>query len=529
MFDQIFNRRRALIGALFALAIGLAFIGGANRLSTAHAQSQDYQQDIQGQVIAGSQLRIYVLDWQDKQPWTGSIDGPSGSIPWSPVNVWTSVTFAHFSTGFEGGTYTINPGSPIAPGWHVAGYRTFPDGSLGGCAEPGAAFTDSASVTISDQEPVWGVCIAVERDGAIFGSTLNVTFVGDPPPGSWTGSISGPNAIHYSLADVNDWENSGTVHNLVPGTWNVYPANEPKPGYTVVGYYKFESDDPEPVCPSNHAAYTLGAYSVNVTPGHSHWVVCVRVAPFIPSSSLTLGFLALAPADNAWEGTVTGPSGIAWPWLVLGIHGLNFMGGRHDIVAGTYSVVAGKPVQPGWVVTGYSSYETTQFLQPCPLDPAAYKPSPKPVTFSDQHPNWGICVRVEKSPEPTATPTVPASTPTMVAPPEFTFGWPYVEPTSTASPTVPAKPATPAPTQTPTSTTSATTVPATATDSPPRPVDENAGGSTQNTSSAPLPPNTGTGAARTNTNSLFLALGLLFLGGSGLTLAAHRLPGRPKR
>ena len=252
MFNHLlFNRRRALIGALFAFTIGLAFIGGANRLSTAHAQSQDYQQDIQNQVIAGSQLRVLILDWQDDQPWTGSIDGPSGSIPWDAPSKWgTDLSQLNFLTDLEAGTYTIHPGAPIAAGWHVAGYFIYPNAGSGGCPqEPTNAFTQTGTVTFSDQHPVWGICIAVERDAAVFGSTLNVTFVTDAPGGNWAGEVKGPNSISYPLKDVS-WNYSGAIHNLVPGTWNVYPANEPKPGYTVVGYYKFESDDPYPVCPS---------------------------------------------------------------------------------------------------------------------------------------------------------------------------------------------------------------------------------------------------------------------------------------
>ncbi|MGE0599589.1 MAG: hypothetical protein AB7J35_05895 [Dehalococcoidia bacterium] len=261
-------------------------------------------------------------------------------------------------------------------------------------------------------------------------------------------------------------------------------------------------------------------------------------AQSLPNSSLTLGIKAIGgDGDNSWQGTVTGPNGFVRAWSQLQIGGPNYMGGQHDMVAGTYSVVAGNPVRPGWIVTGYARYETSQFLQACPVDSSAYKPTPKPVTFSDQHPNWGICVRVQKTPPPTPTVAVPTATPTVFEPPVIVIDWPEQIPTAAASATPPAKTATPTPSpaQPPagTSTDSPDSGPARATESPARPADENSGGTTHTTNadptSAPLPPSTGNSADRATQDSVYLAFGLLLLGGSVLIVAANRLPGRPRR
>ena len=352
--------------------------------------------------------------------------------------------------------------------------------------------------------------------------------VTDGWPIKWDGTVTGPDTYSASFWSIGlgGAAHFSTLFNLAYGTWSVSAKNPPAPGYTLKGYTVIDSGGFSN-CPNDPASYGK-PHSFQIDDQHPIRQVCILVEhpPIIAQSSLTLGILSVGAGSNTWDGIVTGPAGYAAPWNKLLIGGPNFMGGQYNLFAGTYSVVPGNPVRPGWVVTGYASYETSNFLQACPSDPAAYKPSPTPVTLSDKHPSWGICLKIEKAPP------VVETTPTVVLPPEFTFDWPDLEPTSTPSPTVPAKTATPAPTQTPTSTvTTATTtiVPATATDSPARPVNENAGGSTQNTANAPLPPNTGTGAASTNSNSLFLLLGLLLVGGSGLILAANRLPGRPRR
>ena len=539
MFVRVFRGRRAHLWALFAFILGAALISTAASSAVARATSSGLGSNVESQVIVGSRLRVQVYDEGAPQAWTGHINGPNGAtLNWTAPQGFGAAHVVFYQEDLEAGLYTIVPDSPIAPGWHVAGYLAKANvDPTEGCFTKGdfvpGSFSSSPTVNLTAQNHSWVICIGVVQDGSIWDSRITVAVGGsDPTAAKGTGKLMGPGFNEpFSMDFLGD--NAGG-QNVAPGMYYLILDEPPAAGYVVAGYYAFESKATNPTCSANPAAYS-GLFYAPVSQEHPNWVICYRLvkASYIPNSSLTVGIVATVSAgQNSWQGTVTGPSGITWSWMNnLQIGGPNYQGGRHDIPAGTYLAVPGKPVRQGWEVKGYASFETTQFLQACPpVASGVYSMKQTPVTFSDAHSNWAICVLVA----PTEPPPTVALPTTHVSDDLPTFNPPSGGPASTPVPTLTTVPTSVpgGPGNVPAGT--ATKPVQTQTSSGPdetaqRPGGDESGGISRSAFSTPVAPSTGTGEAHHGHQSLPLVLGALFILSSALIVTATRLPGRRTR
>lgn len=401
MLSGFLSHRRAFIAAIFLFALGLALSASANSTPTAQARAETYGADVQSQVIAGSRLRVVVYDQGYQQPWTGSVAGPGGvTINWdAPQQAGDSSTVL-YREDLEGGNYTVVPGSPVAPGWHVAAYlaRANIDPSEA-CFSNGtflaSAFTSSATVNLTARNHSWVICVGVVRDGGLWDSQVGVRFVPNGPAGNWTGAIVGPQNVYYNFDDLLEVNSSGVVHGVVPGGWTVYPGKEPLPGYTVVGYYRYEMTTPDPVCPSDPAAYSNASATVVVSQEHPSWGICVKIAPSVANSTLWVQVVGAAKI-TPWAGNVNGPNSFQRTFASLGIGAGGNSGLLENLTAGTWTVAPAAVPAPGYQVLGfYITDGGSQTL--CPVDAGSYS-SQNSFQVNDQHPNRYVCILLNNPP-----------------------------------------------------------------------------------------------------------------------------------
>jgi hypothetical protein len=375
------------------LLLAATFLFGAATI-TAHAKPLVYGSDSEDLVVANSRLTVEVVDYQDKLPWSGHIAGPNGNLAWdAPDSVgWSTIVYDHHD--LEAGTYTAIGDSPIAPGWHVVAAMVVKDVSpIGACIEPASSFNDPPSVTLSAQDTHWVVCLAVERDGAIFGSDVALHFVSQNfVSGPWTGVLTGPNSVNYSLATLMTGNPDGVAYNVLPGTWNLVTSDQPKPGYAVVGYHRFETDSDFPDCPTDPNAYGLLDHTVTVSAAHPNWAICVFVTPSVPNSSLwvtmvTDGF------PPVWDGSVHGPNGYARTFTSIGVGAASHSGFMLNVAGGIWSVDLGNPPALGYTVKGFSIFDGDAFAT-CPASAVAYGANHS-FQITAQHPNMLVCILLD--------------------------------------------------------------------------------------------------------------------------------------
>ncbi len=401
MLSGFLPHRRTFIAAVLLFALGLALSAGVSRTSIAQAKAETYGVGVQSQVIAGSRLRVVVYDEGYQQPWNGSVSGPGGvTLNWDTPQQTGDFSTVLFKEDLEAGTYTVVPGSPIAPGWHVAGYlaRANIDPS-GACNSNGSfaasAFTSSATVNLNAQDHSWVICVGVVRDGGIWDSQVAVRFVTPGPAGNWAGALVGPQNANYQLNDLLGPNYTGMIHGLLPGGWTLYPGLEPQPGYTVVGYYRFESKSNFPSCPADPAAYSNASASVNVSDQHPNWAICVRIAPAVANSTLWVQVVG-AGTIIPWSGNVVGPGGFQRTFASMGLGAGGNSGLIQNLTPGTWTVAPAAVPSPGYEVLGfYITDGGSQTL--CPQSPASYT-SQNSFEVNDQHPNRYVCILMSNPP-----------------------------------------------------------------------------------------------------------------------------------
>ncbi|MEO8539003.1 MAG: hypothetical protein ABI577_04620 [bacterium] len=395
MLQSFAPQRARVTAALLVLLAGIALLTMAARSTPAQARQEDYGSDVQGQVIAGSRLRVVVFDDGDHQAWAGKVNGPNGTVlDWSaqPSNGdWITVLYKQ---DLEGGAYTVVPATPVAPGWHVAGYLAQANiDPATSCHTNGqfhaSDFNNTSSVNLTVQDHSWVICVGVVRDGGIWGSNVAARFVSSGPAGNWLGGLSGPQGLYSSFESMIGANYAGTIHNTLPGLWTAYPGNPPQSGMTVVGYHVLETTKTFFDCPSEPSLYTSSANSVTVSAQHPSWAICIKIVPSVPDSTLwvqVVGSGAILP----WSGKVTGPNSFQRSFLdmALGIGGNSSL--LENLAPGTWTVAPAVVPAVGYTVLGfYITDGGSQTL--CPASEASYS-SQNSFQINDQHPNKYVCI-----------------------------------------------------------------------------------------------------------------------------------------
>ncbi|MGE3074607.1 MAG: hypothetical protein AB7N24_00645 [Dehalococcoidia bacterium] len=477
--------------------------------------------------------------------WDGVLAGPNGPHQFSEF------TFGGLSgdlNDVEPGQWQFYPASPIKAGYIVAGWHIEETGDPSyQCPSPNVYYDNGLSVVpVSAAHPEWTICIKVVTGTLEPNSHIELRVTGDASPSdTYSGWLFGPSSTMRTFAEAGFAPgslNSTLPSPVVAGYYTVTPDTPIAPGYKVTGYAFVSPADAFTDCPANQSDYGH-LTSFTIDQAHPTVLGCI----WLEKTNLLIGGAVWfgvhaedGDAFNDWQGTVIRPGGVTVPWDQVGIGGSNYVGSLYDPPPGTYTMIAGTPVRPGWVAKGFAVFEA-DVAPACPANFSDYGPV-NSVTLSQQHDYWMICVWVEK--EPAVVPTV---TPTPTKPPK-----PTVTPARTHTPLVPdwnpgiVEIPTVEPTSTPTAASktpvSATVPPATATPStssagagsgsevsPSRPISESNSPGEAKPPSTPLPPNTGTSAGTHRGTLLPLVLGIFFLSISGVFMAAHRLPGRPKR
>ncbi|MGE0600882.1 MAG: hypothetical protein AB7J35_16815 [Dehalococcoidia bacterium] len=478
--------------------------------------------------------------------WEGTMAGPTTSHPFSEF------TFGGTSgvlNDIEPGQWHPYPATPIKAGYVVAGWHIQETASPSyQCpSSPGSYNNGAPTISVSATHPRWTICLRVVAGTLVGGSHIELRVTGDASPlDTYSGKLNWPTGTSQTFAEAGFAPGSlnSTIASPVPGGYyTVIPGEPISPGYKVTGFAFVSPAGAATDCPADKGAYgNANSFTISAAQPTVLGCMWLEKTNLLIGGAVWFGVHAIDGDNiNDWDGTVLRPGGATSSWAQVGIAGSNYLGTIYDPLPGTYTLVPNAPVRPGWVVKGFAAFEADVAPQ-CPADFSNYGPT-NSVALSQQHDYWMICAWVEKAPAvvPSATPSpAPTDVPQFTVTPEPVdtpvppggnpggLGIPTAEPTSTPTPAAKTPPATvPAATATPSSAPAGTG--SGSEGSPSRPVSESNAPGEAKPSSTPLPPNTGTSAGRHSGTVVPLALGIFFLTISGVFVAAHLLPGRPKR
>ena len=382
---------RSLLTAALLAIIAASILFAAGKAPLAQAKPADVGSQVQALAVAGSEIRVFVLDkdMEDLQ-WQGGIEDPLGAtLAWDTWGSHGDFTTAGVFTDVEEGEYTVTPASPPAAGWEVYGYRIIAGGGWDDCGLDTLDYTDGPTFEVTPANPDWVVCVAVIPEGGIPGSLLTVQFVGANAPGPWAGKLDVPfpntGPTFQDLMGVNT---SGHWHNGKPGTYWTHPTNTPKPGLWTYGYYSFETADPNPDCPMDLSLYNATKTYVGISVEKPHWAQCIMVVDSIPDLRVTLK--VEGPLGVPWAGMLLGTT---TTWSDWGVNAGSLVGSRTDIEPKLHIFVPADPVAPGWTVVGYASFHSTDPDPTCPTNLQDYTPYGQ-AYVTPSAPAWAICVKV---------------------------------------------------------------------------------------------------------------------------------------
>lgn len=387
------NLRSVAYTALLALIVAMAAITAMAVVPRpASAGPVQFDVDVQAQVIADSEIRVFILDRDmEELQWQGGIEDPLGAtLSWNTWGSHGAFTTGGVFTDVEEGEYTVTPATPVAPNWEVYGYRIIAGGGWDDCGLNTLDYTDGPTFEVTAANPDWVVCVAVIPDGGIPGSLLTVQFVGPDPVGTWAGKLDVPHPNTDPTFDTFIGSGgNGHWYNGKAGTYWTHPTAQPKPGLWTYGYYSFETADLSPDCPTDPSVYNPTKTYVGITAEKPHWAQCIMVVDSIPDLRVTLK--VMGPLGIPWAGMVS--TGATTTWSDWGVNAGSLVGSRTDTEPKLHMFTPADPIAAGWTVVGFASFESTNPDPACPTDLQAYTPYGH-AYVTPSAPAWAVCVKV---------------------------------------------------------------------------------------------------------------------------------------
>lgn len=252
--------------------------------------------------------------------WQGTVTALGLNATWADWGV-DSTSLVGSRTDIDPINHLFLPNDPVAPGWSVVSYAVFestdpnPD-----CPTDIQAYNPYGLAYVHPMHPAWAVCVKVTQEVPATGTHIEVRTGSQSGPTGW---VDGPGNYDFSwlFMGVQPASSSGYLDDVPYGTYNVLPASPPLAGQVVAGYYAMETDDIWESCPSDAADYALDAGTVQVSPQHPVWTVCVLledepepVTPDPPPSSTPeLPYDIPNYNDPGMPGSASTPSPTATP------------------------------------------------------------------------------------------------------------------------------------------------------------------------------------------------------------------------
>lgn len=317
MFVQFVRRKSARFGALFALILGLALIGGSATFTAARADSPGYQSDVQDQTVPGSSIAVGLAGDPGVVKGTGKILGPGGPRTFDLGNAGDHESW----TGLDAGMYFVSTDTPPAPGLWTAGFYIFesPD-TTPQCPNNPSLYAGGWTFTLDAQHPHWVACIRLIQVTTIANSSVTFGIRNTTPDGdnSWQGRLTGPqnSSWLWSTLGIGGPNYLGYMMDVAEGDYSVQPGNPVRPGWQVAGYASYETDSHLDACPFDNTAYLPYPTPVHVSAAHPKWGICVLVepAPVTPDpepSPTPAPPIDLGPID--WPGITPEPTATPSP------------------------------------------------------------------------------------------------------------------------------------------------------------------------------------------------------------------------